>query len=73
MYAARVVEQPPVVAQAEMCEMLGLTRKRVAVLANAPGFPPPFATLSVGRIWRYDDVRAWAEQTGRSVHPIAGR
>src|SRR5436305_1770992 len=38
-----MADPPPVVAQAEMCEMLRLTRKRVSTLANAPGFPPPLA------------------------------
>jgi hypothetical protein len=68
-----VAAQPPIVAQAEMCEMLGLTRKRVSTLANGPGFPTPLATLSVGRIWRYDDVKTWAERTGRTVYPITLR
>ena len=68
-----MAEQPPVVAMAEIVDMLGVTRKRVSVLTNGPGFPAPIATLSAGRIWAYADVKAWAETSGRTVLPIPAR
>jgi hypothetical protein len=58
---------------AEIVEMLGLTRKRVSVLTNGPDFPAPIATLAAGRIWSYEDVKTWAESSGRTVHPIPAR
>ena len=58
---------------AELIKMLGLSRKRVATLTNAAGFPAPLATLTVGRIWSYGDVKAWADRHGRTVHPIPPR
>ena len=65
--------QPPVVAMAEIVEMLGVTRKRVSVLTNGPDFPAPIATLTAGRIWSYADVKTWAENSGRTVLPIPAR
>ncbi|MCW2529561.1 MAG: DNA-binding protein [Pseudonocardiales bacterium] len=68
-----MTEQPPVVAMAEIVDMLAVSRKRVSVLTNAPDFPAPIATLTAGRIWAYQDVKKWAERSGRTVHPIAVR
>lgn len=62
--------QPPVVAMAELISMLGVTRRRVGTLVNEKGFPAPIATLSVGRLWAYEDVVAWAEEVGRTVRPL---
>ena len=66
-----MTNQPRVVAQAEVTQMLGLSRKRVSQLTNSEDFPEPVGTLTVGRVWSYDDVKEWAERTGRTVHPIA--
>lgn len=58
---------------AEIVEMLGVSRKRVSVLTNGPDFPAPIATLTAGRIWAYQDVKDWAESSGRTVLPIPTR
>ena len=58
---------------AEIVDMLAVSRKRVSVLTNGPDFPAPIATLTAGRIWAYQDVKEWAERSGRTVHPIAVR
>jgi hypothetical protein len=68
-----MTEQPPVVAMAEIGDMLALSRKRVAVLTNGSDFPSPIATLTAGRIWDYGQVKAWAERSGRTVHQIPRR
>ncbi len=68
-----MTEQPPVVAMAEIVEMLGVTRKRVSVLTNGADFPAPIANLTAGRIWSYADVKKWAENGGRTVLPIPSR
>lgn len=65
--------QPPVVAQAEIGAMLNLSKRRVTQLIAREDFPAPLAQLSVSRVWSYDQVKAWAEGNGRTVHPIAAR
>jgi len=50
--------------------MLGVTKRRVTQLVAREDFPAPIAHLSVGRLWSYDEVKAWAESNGRTVHPI---
>jgi len=49
----------------EIAELLGITRQRVDKLSRTDGFPPPAAELAIGRVWRRDDVEAWARATGR--------
>lgn len=51
----------------EIAQMLGLTRQRVDQLVRGDGFPPPEAVLTGGRIWRREDIEAWADKTGRSI------
>jgi predicted DNA-binding transcriptional regulator AlpA len=63
-----------VVGAAEIAEMLGgLSRQRISQLTTEEDFPPPMQRLRMGNVWRYADVVAWAERTGRSVHPITPR
>lgn len=45
---------------AEAAELLGVSRQRVLQLAQQPGFPEPVAVLRMGKVWRADDVKAWA-------------
>jgi predicted DNA-binding transcriptional regulator AlpA len=66
-------QQPPVVAMAELIDMLGVSKSRVVQLIAMPDFPAPVAVLRVGKLWSYDDVRSWAERAGRTVHPISAR
>ncbi|MDQ6949493.1 MAG: DNA-binding protein [Actinomycetota bacterium] len=49
----------------EIAEMLGVTTSRAHQLAATTDFPTPEAEISAGRIWRREDVEAWARQTGR--------
>ena len=65
-----MTNRPRVVAQAEVTQMLGISRKRVSQLTSSDDFPAPLGTLTVGRVWSYDEVKEWAERTGRTVHPI---
>lgn len=57
----------PVLGAAEIAELLGVSRQRVQQLTGKPGFPEPFAHLSMGKVWRTSDVLAWAVTTGRLV------
>lgn len=45
--------------------MLGVSRQRSDQLARQGGFPEPTAVITVGRIWKREDVEAWARETGR--------
>ena len=65
--------QPAVVAMAELIDMLGVSKARVVQLIASAGFPAPLAVIKAGKIWSYDDVRAWAENRGRTVLPIPPR
>ena len=62
---------PPVVALAELARVLGVSRVRAMQLIKKAEFPPPIAVLSVGRIWAYDAVVEYCENTGRKVHPLS--
>jgi hypothetical protein len=68
-----MLPQPPVVAMGEIGQMLGVSKRRVSMLIAREDVPAPIATLSVGRIWAYHDIRTWAEGRGRTIHPIAAR
>jgi predicted DNA-binding transcriptional regulator AlpA len=65
--------EPLVVAAAEIAQLLGVGRARVHQLIAAGDFPKPVAMLSVGKVWLTQDVRAWANSTGRTVHPVKKR
>jgi prophage regulatory protein len=59
------------VGAAEIAELLGgLSRQRVSQLTAADDFPEPVQRLRMGNVWRYSDVVAYAERTGRAVHPL---
>ena len=62
---------PTVVALAELAKVLGVSRVRAMQLIKKAEFPPPIAVLSVGRIWAYDAVVEYCENTGRKVHPLS--
>ena len=47
---------------AEGAELIGVSRQRVLQLAHQPGFPEPVAVLRMGKIWRADDIRVWAQE-----------
>lgn len=55
-------------AAQEIGTFLGVSRQRVSQLAaRHHDWPAPVAELAVGRIWRADDIRAWATRHGRPV------
>jgi hypothetical protein len=64
--AALVVgETPPLVGVSEAAEILGWDRRRVATYAARGAFPEPLASLASGRVWRRDDVEAFARARAR--------
>jgi len=64
-------DYPPVLAMAELVNILGLSRSRVVQLLETDEFPDQIATLTVGRIWATKDIEAYARKTGRQLHSIA--
>jgi len=66
----RMDAQPPVLGFAEIAAVLGVSKTRASALIARPDFPAPIATLSVGRIWSYDEVAVYCERHGRSMKPI---
>jgi prophage regulatory protein len=51
-----------VMGAAEIGTLLGVSRQRVQQLVKTPGFPQPATVLGMGKLWRGEDVRAWAAQ-----------
>lgn len=60
---------PALVGATEIADMLGVSRQRVQQLAARPDFPTPVAALKMGKVWRLDDVEAWASAGGRPLRP----
>lgn len=57
----------------EIAELLGVSRQRVDEISRTDErFPGPVDTLRSGRIWRREDVEAWAQAAGRTVSPESG-
>jgi prophage regulatory protein len=54
-------------ASQEIQEMLGVSRTRAYQITNSKSFPDPVAVLSVGRIWRADDVERWIKEHRRDL------
>ncbi len=59
--AALTVElEPALVGVAEAAAILGWDKRRVATYIRRGSFPDPVASLASGRVWRRDDVEAFA-------------
>ena len=52
--------EPSLVGVAEAAALLGWDKRRVATYVERGSFPEPVATLASGRVWRRDDVQAFA-------------
>jgi hypothetical protein len=54
----------------EIAQMFDVQRQTVHDWLKKPerfGFPEPWDTIKAGKVWRTQDVMAWAEKTGREV------
>jgi prophage regulatory protein len=47
---------------AEVARHLGISRQRVLKLAQGTAFPQPLVVLSMGKVWRGQDIREWASE-----------
>jgi hypothetical protein len=50
--------------------MLGVGTARTTQLIRDPNFPRPVAELSVGKVFLYTDIEAYAASVGRRVIPL---
>lgn len=48
-----------VMGAAEIADLLGVSRQRVQQLVTRSDFPKPVAHLTMGKVWKTDDVQAW--------------
>jgi predicted DNA-binding transcriptional regulator AlpA len=55
------------VGAAEIGRMLGVSRQRVQQLVNRNDFPEPEVALDMGKVWKREDVEAWATSRGRTA------
>ena len=56
------------VGPAELTKLFGVSRSRTVQISNGRDFPAPLAVLTMGSVWDLDDVTAWAESKGRTLH-----
>jgi hypothetical protein len=56
---------PQLVGVAEAAQILGWDRRRVITYVDRGSFPSPVASLASGRVWRRDDVEAFARTIER--------
>jgi len=56
------------VGRAELALLLGVGRSRAVALSETDDFPPARERLIMGYIWELDDVIAWADRKGRTLH-----
>jgi hypothetical protein len=56
---------PDVAGVAEAAAILGWDRRRVITYVDRGSFPEPIAHLASGRVWRRDDIRAFARTWNR--------
>jgi hypothetical protein len=63
--ALTVEEHPELVGVSEAAAILGWDRRRVITYVDRGAFPAPLARLASGRVWRRDDVEAFARDRSR--------
>jgi len=56
---------PALVGVAEAAAVMGWDKRRVVTYLDRGSFPAPVATLASGRVWRRDDVEAFARSWRR--------
>lgn len=56
---------PALVGVSEAAAVLGWDRRRVATYVARGAFPEPVVTLASGRVWRLEDVEAFARDRSR--------
>jgi len=52
---------PELAGVAEVAQIMGWDKRRVITYLNRGSFPQPFASLAATRVWRRDDIEAYAK------------
>jgi predicted DNA-binding transcriptional regulator AlpA len=52
-----------IVGMEEIAELLGVAKVTAKRYGARDDFPPPLAVLAGGRVWRREEVLAWARRT----------
>lgn len=52
---------PSLVGVAEAAKIMGWDKRRVVTYLDRGSFPEPIASLASGRVWRRDDIEAYAK------------
>lgn len=60
-----ILDVEHLVGAAEIQRMFGVSRQRVQTLVNRADFPEPEVTLTMGKVWRTEEVKQWADDHGR--------
>ena len=60
-----ILETPDLVGVSEAAALLGWDRRRIVTYVDRGSFPEPLAALAGGRVWRRDDVEAFARDRVR--------
>jgi predicted DNA-binding transcriptional regulator AlpA len=47
---------------AEIKDLIGVSRQRVYQMAKRPDFPEAYAEMAQGKVWRADEIEAWAAE-----------
>ena len=61
-------EVETLLGNAELGKLLGVSRQRVSQLVTRDDFPAPRAVLIMGSVWTLDDVKSWADRSGRTLN-----
>ena len=63
-----VLDMGQLAGAAEIGRMLGgISRQRVQQIVNRKDFPAPVDWLEMGKVWKREDVEAWAVAHGRVI------
>jgi hypothetical protein len=70
-----VMAKPPskpgtLAMSAELMKMLGVGKTRLHQLRQEPDWPRPIDSLSGGDVFAIADIREWAKNHGRTLHPL---
>jgi hypothetical protein len=63
-------DAPEFVMRAELLQLLRVSPTRLVQLQKEPDWPEPIAELIAGKLYRYADIKAWADKKGRTLYPI---
>lgn len=61
-----ILDMGELAGAAEIGRMLGgISRQRVQQIVSRADFPEPLEVLDMGKVWKREDVEAWAVAHGR--------